>query len=903
MEISSRNVALFFAFVACNYFCFAKDNIRVGAFFNEEQLTVPINWKIMSNHSDHAVIAQPETHIVPDTDRFESVNRFCEFFSKDDGFSAIFGPKSLAASATFESICFHLQVPYITTTWKPKTMKHFPTSFNLYPDADLLSQGLATIIKGLDWKEFVVLYQNEESLMKLQDVIKLQEHKQGSDKNSIWLKQLGPGPDYRPLLKEVKNSTHRRIVLDCDTDKIVEIMSQAKQVNLLADISTNVFLTSMDAHIIDFSPELNTGANVTTVRLFSPYQNHFKNMINNYFPGISPEEILVQTALTHDAMVLFSETMKSLWIENPETDFSSYSKFCNATKYEDELGIVAQMSKTVVQETQALTGEISLENGRRTMFKLEVIEVDKPVKPIAIWYSKEPNKLELTRNATERELELQKRIQNHNFIVTSKLIEPYLMDTFKIGAPENERYEGYSMDLITEISKILNMTFRFVIRDKTPTIVEDLVLRRADLGICDFTITHQRREIIDFSMPFMSLGISILHKKVQQEEIDNMYAFMRPFSWTVWVYTVTLYLILSIIIFFVSRMDPDDWENPHPCDQNPEELENIWGIKNCLWLTLGSIMTQGCDILPKGISSRIATAMWWFFSLIMTSTYTANLAAFLTMQKKGDSINSVEDLANQNKIKYGLMEDGATQAFFEFSNNSLYQKMWNTMKNENPSVFESTNAKGFERVVSNRNGLYAFFMESTQIEYELERNCNLRKIGQWLDSKSFGIGMPLNVDYADQINNAILTLQENGKLNELKDLWWKKKLKGEPCSTSSEEGISDELSLGNLGGVFVVLSVGIGIAFLIAILEFLWNVRNISVEEHISYLEALKVELKFACNIAVTKKRAKPVISESSTSSTDGQSVGRTILAGAGSFLNINTTVLNRIGASLYNNN
>lgn len=46
-------------------------------------------------------------------------------------------------------------------------------------------------------------------------------------------------------------------------------------------------------------------------------------------------------------------------------------------------------------------------------------------------------------------------------------------------------------------------------------------------------------------------------------------------------------------------MTPGDWEKPHPCDENPEELENIWGIKNCLWVTLGSIMTQGSDILPK----------------------------------------------------------------------------------------------------------------------------------------------------------------------------------------------------------------------------------------------------------------------------------------------------------------
>lgn len=46
-------------------------------------------------------------------------------------------------------------------------------------------------------------------------------------------------------------------------------------------------------------------------------------------------------------------------------------------------------------------------------------------------------------------------------------------------------------------------------------------------------------------------------------------------------------------------MAPGDWERPHPCDQDPNELENIWTLKNCLWLLLGSTMSQGCDILPK----------------------------------------------------------------------------------------------------------------------------------------------------------------------------------------------------------------------------------------------------------------------------------------------------------------
>ena len=56
--------------------------------------------------------------------------------------------------------------------------------------------------------------------------------------------------------------------------------------------------------------------------------------------------------------------------------------------------------------------------------------------------------------------------------------------------------------------------------------------------------------------------------------------------------------------------------------------------------------------------------MWWFFTLIMISSYTANLAAFLTAAKMDVPINSAEDLAKQTKIKYGTYCCGSTNSFF-----------------------------------------------------------------------------------------------------------------------------------------------------------------------------------------------------------------------------------------------
>lgn len=39
-------------------------------------------------------------------------------------------------------------------------------------------------------------------------------------------------------------------------------------------------------------------------------------------------------------------------------------------------------------------------------------------------------------------------------------------------------------------------------------------------------------------------------------------------------------------------------------------------------------------------------------------------------------------------------------------------------------------------------GAYAYLMESTTIEYVVERNCELTQVGGMLDSKGYGIAMP-----------------------------------------------------------------------------------------------------------------------------------------------------------------
>ena len=47
------------------------------------------------------------------------------------------------------------------------------------------------------------------------------------------------------------------------------------------------------------------------------------------------------------------------------------------------------------------------------------------------------------------------------------------------------------------------------------------------------------------------------------------------------------------------RLTPFEWENPHPCVEEPEELENELTLHNCFWHNWGSLMQQGSDFAPK----------------------------------------------------------------------------------------------------------------------------------------------------------------------------------------------------------------------------------------------------------------------------------------------------------------
>lgn len=76
-------------------------------------------------------------------------------------------------------------------------------------------------------------------------------------------------------------------------------------------------------------------------------------------------------------------------------------------------------------------------------------------------------------------------------------------------------------------------------------------------------------------------------------------------------------------------------------------------------------MASGGGETPKALSGRLIAATWWLFGFIIIATYTANLAAFLTVSRLETPVESLEDLSKQSKIKYAPVNGSTAMLYFE----------------------------------------------------------------------------------------------------------------------------------------------------------------------------------------------------------------------------------------------
>uniref|UniRef100_A0AAQ5ZQA9 Glutamate receptor n=1 Tax=Amphiprion ocellaris TaxID=80972 RepID=A0AAQ5ZQA9_AMPOC len=585
----------------------------------------------------------------------------------------------------------------------------------------------------------------------------------------------------------------------------------------------------LDLNVTEFQ---NLGPNVTGFQLMNRSDPLVQKINQEWMEFDSRDLKLVRRrlkytgALTYDGVIVMATAFNNLRRQRIDISRRGNAGECLANPPAPwGQGIDIQRALQQVR-LDGLTGRIQFdERGHRTNYTLTVMELS-PAGPRKMGYWNE--KQGYVNTAVYKPvLEEFHGLQNRTYVVTTILEAPYMMlKTNHEKLEGNDKYEGYCAELASEIAKHVGFSYRLQLvgdgkygaRDSETKMwngmVGELVYGSADVAVAPLTITLVREQVIDFTKPFMSLGISIMIKKPTKSK-PGVFSFLDPLAYEIWMCIVFAYIGVSVVLFLV-RFFSSEKEAP--------EHTNDFGIFNSLWFSLGAFMQQGCDISPRSLSGRIVGGVWWFFTLIIISSYTANLAAFLTVERMVSPIESAEDLAKQTEIAYGTLDGGSTKEFFKRSKIAVFEKMWSYMRSADPTVFVKNTNEGVVRVRKSK-GKYAYLLESSMNEYiEQRKPCDTMKVGGNLDSKGYGVATPKGSPLRIPVNLAVLKLNEQAVLDKLKNKWWYDK--GE-CGhkDSGRKDKTSALSLSNVAGVFYILIGGLGLAMMVALVEFCYKSR------------------------------------------------------------------------------
>ncbi|VDN02209.1 unnamed protein product [Thelazia callipaeda] len=806
------------------------------------------------------------------------------------GFLIMLAGTSPVSFGLYSSLAKQIKVPLIDWETSDLTSSSSPTfTASVRPPADEL---LVDYIKVKQWREIIYLHDGVNAKRSLTGIYKYLQKENKPYRLRIDNYRI---PEDEEYFREFLNNFHMQnfnfadsrslnIVVDISNSYRVRAFLQALKESILVKKQYNYVFANFELDENDLDAFYYTLINITVFLICDKHSQRLNKdrriFVHHYGDRsvIDSVSIPMSAMFAHDALLvagsaieialkkygldLFSNSFNQLQlfdISHPSIECRQnlHSSASQWTEFEFGDKIIEAIREVTIDEADgALTGRIqftkSLNRINYTAKVVEIIPNGKSLYSVRNMYDWRQGEGFKVNAEGRKDLLQQENIvssRQHSILrIVSVLVKPFAMLKRTVpGDPPlvgNDRFEGYCIDLIKllaiNISGFNSYEIFIAEGNKYGQRQDDgswdgmigyLLNEMADVAVAPLTINQARERVVDFSKPFMTTGISIMIKKPEKQEF-NVFSFMQPLGTNIWFLILFSYVGVSFTIFLVSAFSP--YEN-----RTTEELPTQLSLYNSFFFTLSSLMQQGTDILPRAPSGRIASGAWWFFTLIIVSSYTANLAAFLTLEKMTPPIESVDDLAAQRRILYGIVKGGSTEEFFRDSAVPLYKKMWSFMYdtfthqlrtqqhlNTSDTVMVNTYAEGIEKVRRSK-GKYAFLLEETANKYENTRKpCDTMKVGANLNSLGYGVATKIGNPLRENINFAILYLHEKGELKRLENKWWYDRGQcDQGMSISAEGGNSASLTLSKVAGIFYILCGGMVLSLATAFIEFLYRCR------------------------------------------------------------------------------
>ncbi|KAJ8254495.1 hypothetical protein COCON_G00211070 [Conger conger] len=405
--------------------------------------------------------------------------------------------------------------------------------------------------------------------------------------------------------------------------------------------------------------------------------------------------------------------------------------------------------------------------------------------------------------------------------------------------------KGFCIDILKKLSRNIKFSYDLYlvtngkhgkkVRGTWNGMIGEVVYKRADMAIGSLTINEERSEIIDFSVPFVETGISVMVARSNGTVSPS--AFLEPYSPAVWVMMFVMCLtVVAITVFVFEYCSPVGYNRSLINAKDPGGP--TFTIGKSVWLLWGIVFNNSVPIEnPKGTTSKIMVLVWAFFAVIFLASYTANLAAFMIQEQYIDTVSGLSDKKFQKPqeqyppFRFGTVPNGSTERNIR----SNYPEMHSHMV--------KYNQKGVEDALNSlKTGkLDAFIYDAAVLNYMAgkDEGCKLVTIGSGkvFATTGYGIALQKESPWKRPIDLALLQFLADGETQKLQTVW----LTG-ICRNEKKEVMSSKLDIDNMAGVFYMLLVAMGLSLLVFAWEHLlyWKLRHsVRKSERLDFLLAI----------------------------------------------------------------
>ncbi|PKI33810.1 hypothetical protein CRG98_045794 [Punica granatum] len=309
----------------------------------------------------------------------------------------------------------------------------------------------------------------------------------------------------------------------------------------------------------------------------------------------------------------------------------------------------------------------------------------------------------------------------------------------RTGVPS---YSGFSYDMFVAVVDALPfyIPYEFVpfmnaSRQSAGTYDEMLYqikLQKVDIVVGDITVVANRSNYVDFTLPYSESGVSMV-VAIKDDERRNMWIFLRPLSWDLWL-TIGLSFVLTglIVCFLEGRHQNEDFGG-----SRREKVVNN--------------------------RTRLVLAVWIFLLLIITQSYTASLASLLTVERLQPQYVDVQELVRKHH-HVGYLKGSYVR-----------ELLVRDLGFDESRVIALNSAEEYHEALSNgigNGGVAAIYDETPYIQLFLGKYCNkYMMVGPRYKNDGFGFAFPRGSPLVSYFSRAILNVtQDKTKMNKIETM-------------------------------------------------------------------------------------------------------------------------------------